>query len=269
MRDEGLVDTDEPFEKLLALGMVLKDGVKMSKSAGDAGDPKLLLDAYGADAVRMAMMFAAPPEQSFEWSEHGVESANRWLRTKLFKTVDQHLARGTVEALNKNQLNDSQKDTRRVLHETIAKAADDYGRRLSFNTVVSSSMSLMNHLLKTDDRTPQGRAVAQEVLTAVVTIMAPITPHICHELLLRLTGEKLEEIVWLDVDEDALVKTTVPIIVQVNGKLRGKLEMSVDDSKQDIEAAARKVENVEKFIEGKTIRKVIVVPAKLINFVVS
>jgi len=269
MRDEGLVDTDEPFEKLLALGMVLKDGVKMSKSAGDAGDPKLLLDAYGADAVRMAMMFAAPPEQSFEWSEHGVESANRWLRTKLFKTVDQHLARGTVEALNKNQLNDSQKDTRRVLHETIAKAADDYGRRLSFNTVVSSSMSLMNHLLKTDDRTPQGRAVAQEVLTAVVTIMAPITPHICHELLLRLTGEKLEEIVWLDVDQDALVKTTVPIIVQVNGKLRGKLEMSVDDSKQDIEAAARKVENVEKFIEGKTIRKVIVVPAKLINFVVS
>ena len=269
MRDEGLVDTDEPFEKLLALGMVLKDGVKMSKSAGDAGDPKLLLDAYGADAVRMAMMFAAPPEQSFEWSEHGVESANRWLRTKLFKTVDQHLARGTVEALNKNQLNDSQKDTRRVLHETIAKAADDYGRRLSFNTVVSSSMSLMNHLLKTDDRTPQGRAVAQEVLTSVVTIMAPITPHICHELLLRLTGEKLEEIVWLDVDEDALVKTTVPIIVQVNGKLRGKLEMSVDDSKQDIEAAARKVENVEKFIEGKTIRKVIVVPAKLINFVVS
>lgn len=269
MRDEGLVDTDEPFEKLLALGMVLKDGVKMSKSAGDAGDPKLLLDAYGADAVRMAMMFAAPPEQSFEWSEHGVESANRWLRTKLFKTVDQHLARGSVEALNKNQLNDSQKDTRRVLHETIAKAADDYGRRLSFNTVVSSSMSLMNHLLKTDDRTPQGRAVAQEVLTAVVTIMAPITPHICHELLLRLTGEKLEEIVWLDVDEDALVKTTVPIIVQVNGKLRGKLEMSVDDSKQDIEAAARKVENVEKFIEGKTIRKVIVVPAKLINFVVS
>ena len=269
MRDEGLVDTDEPFEKLLALGMVLKDGVKMSKSAGDAGDPKLLLDAYGADAVRMAMMFAAPPEQSFEWSEHGVESDNRWLRTKLFKTVDQHLARGTVEALNKNQLNDSQKDTRRVLHETIAKAADDYGRRLSFNTVVSSSMSLMNHLLKTDDRTPQGRAVAQEVLTAVVTIMAPITPHICHELLLRLTGEKLEEIVWLDVDEDALVKTTVPIIVQVNGKLRGKLEMSVDDSKQDIEAAARKVENVEKFIEGKTIRKVIVVPAKLINFVVS
>lgn len=269
MRDEGLVDTDEPFEKLLALGMVLKDGVKMSKSAGDAGDPKLLLDAYGADAVRMAMMFAAPPEQSFEWSEHGVESANRWLRTKLFKTVDQHLARGTVEALNKNQLNDSQKDTRRILHETIAKAADDYGRRLSFNTVVSSSMSLMNHLLKTDDRTPQGRAVGQEVLTAVVTIMAPITPHICHELLLRLTGEKLEEIVWLDVDEDALVKTTVPIIVQVNGKLRGKLEMSVDDSKQDIEAAARKVENVEKFIEGKTIRKVIVVPAKLINFVVS
>ena len=269
MRDEGLVDTDEPFEKLLALGMVLKDGVKMSKSAGDAGDPKLLLDAYGADAVRMAMMFAAPPEQSFEWSEHGVESANRWLRTKLFKTVDQHLARGTVEALNKNQLNDSQKDTRRILHETIAKAADDYGRRLSFNTVVSSSMSLMNHLLKTDDRTPQGRAVAQEVLTSIVTIMAPITPHICHELLLRLTGEKLEEIVWLDVDEDALVKTTVPIIVQVNGKLRGKLEMSVDDSKQDIEAAARKVENVEKFIEGKTIRKVIVVPAKLINFVVS
>ena len=148
MRDEGMVESDEPFKNLLALGMVLKDGVKMSKSAGDAGDPQHLLDTYGADAVRMAMMFAAPPEQSFEWSEHGVESANRWLRTKLWQTTLQHVERGDVSELDVSNLTDEQREIRRLVHETIAKASDDYGRRLSFNTVVSSVMSLMNQLSK-------------------------------------------------------------------------------------------------------------------------
>ncbi|MEX2326285.1 MAG: leucine--tRNA ligase, partial [Pseudomonadales bacterium] len=154
MRDEGLVDSDEPFEKLLALGMVLKDGVKMSKSAGDAGDPQHLLDTYGADAIRMAMMFAAPPDQSFEWSDHGVESAARWLK-RLWNTVEEHLAQGDVPEIDKQNLTDEQRDLRRVTHETLAKADDDFGRRIAFNTVVSAVMSLMNQVHKFEDNSPQ------------------------------------------------------------------------------------------------------------------
>ncbi len=269
MRDEGMVESDEPFKNLLALGMVLKDGVKMSKSAGDAGDPQHLLDTYGADAVRMAMMFAAPPEQSFEWSEHGVESANRWLRTKLWQTTLQHVERGDVSELDVSNLTDEQREIRRLVHETIAKASDDYGRRLSFNTVVSSVMSLMNQLSKFEDVSDQGRAVVDEALRAVVIIMAPITPHICHELWEKLTGEPIESSQWPVVDESALEKSVIDMVVQVNGKLRGKFEVTAEATRDEIEAIARQVENVEKFLEGKTMRKVIVVPNKLVNFVVS
>ena len=268
MRDEGLVESDEPFQKLLALGMVLKDGVKMSKSSGDAGDPQKLLNAYGADAVRMAMMFAAPPEHSFEWSEHGVESANRWLRTKLWNTVEAHLRHETPE-LDVSSLTTPQKELRRLVHETIAKADDDYGRRLAFNTVVSSVMSLMNQVNKFDDTSPQGLAVIREALNAVTIIMAPITPHISQLLSVKLNGNNIDEAEWLSVDEAALAKTSIQMIVQVNGKLRGKFSVSPDTPKEDLEAIAKDVENVDKFMEGKTLRKVIVVPNKLVNFVVS
>ena len=269
MRDEGMVDTDEPFEKLLALGMVLKDGVKMSKSAGDAGDPQKLLDKHGADAVRMAMMFAAPPEQSFEWSEHGVESAQRWLRTRLWHPVNDHLAVGDIPPLDKSALTDEQKEIRRLAHETLAKADDDYGRRLAFNTVVSAVMSLMNAMAKFEDASPQGNAVRDEALRIAVLVMAPIAPHICHLLWEKLAGRPIEEETWPEVDQSALAKTVVELVIQVNGKLRGKMEVSPDTANEDIESGARALENVEKFIEGKTLRKVIHVPGKLVNFVVA
>jgi leucyl-tRNA synthetase len=269
MRDEGLVEDDEPFEKLLMLGMVLQDGTKMSKSAGDAGDPKLLLEKYGADAVRMAMMFAAPPEQSFEWSENGVESANRWLRSKLWNPVMEHLADGDTPELDRSSLTDEQKNIRRVTHELIGKAFDDYGRRLSFNTIIAAVMSLMNLVLKFEDKSGQGRAVRGEALNTAVLVMSPITPHICHLLWKELNDEALEEATWLEVDESALVKSVVDVVVQVNGKLRGKIEVAPDSEQDEIEAQARSIENVEKFMVDKSIRKVIHVPNKLINFVVG
>ena len=269
MRDEGMVEGDEPFEKLLMLGMVLQGGTKMSKSAGDAGDPKHLLEKYGADAVRMAMMFAAPPDQSFEWSENGVESANRWLRTKLWNPVISLLEQGDIPELDIAKLNVAQKDVRRISHETIAKATDDYGRRLSFNTVVAAVMSLMNKVLKLDDNSPQGRAVTREALNAAVLIMSPITPHISHLLWQKLNGAALEEALWLTVDEAALEKSSVEVVIQVNGKLRGKVEVAPGAAQEDVEQLAKSLENVEKFIEGKTIRKVIYVPNRLLNYVAT
>ncbi len=269
MRDEGMVEGDEPFEKLLMHGMILQNGTKMSKSAGDAGDPRLLLEQYGADAVRMAMMFAAPPDQSFEWSANGVESANRWLRSKLWNPVLAHLEAGDVQMLDKSSLTDGQKDIRRVTNELIGKAFDDYGRRLSFNTIIAAVMSLMNLVVKFNDDSNQGRAVAREALNTAVLVMSPITPHICHLLWQKLNGEPLEEAEWLVVDESALIKSVVQIVVQVNGKLRGKIEVAPDAANEDIEARARSIENVEKFIVDKTIRKIIHVPNKLLNFVVG
>jgi leucyl-tRNA synthetase len=269
MRDEGMVDTDEPFENLLALGMVLQDGAKMSKSSGDAGNPQHLLDAHGADAVRMAMMFAAPPEQSFEWSEHGVESANRWLRTRLWNPVINHVEDGPVEVLNIEGLNDAQRDLRRVAHETLASADDDYGRRLNFNTVVSGVMSLMNELQKFEDTSAQGRAVIDEVLNIAVLVMSPIAPHICRELWQKLGKGDIEVAEWLPVDKNALAKSSVEIIVQVNGKLRGKLEAVPDEAQDELVKKAREIDNVEKFLTGKEIRKIIHVPNRLLNFVVQ
>jgi leucyl-tRNA synthetase len=251
------------------LGMVLQGGTKMSKSAGDAGDPKHLLEKYGADAVRMAMMFAAPPDQSFEWSENGVESANRWLRTKLWNPVISLLEQGDIPELDIAKLNVAQKDVRRISHETIAKATDDYGRRLSFNTVVAAVMSLMNKVLKLDDNSPQGRAVTREALNAAVLIMSPITPHISHLLWQKLNGAALEEALWLTVDEAALEKSSVEVVIQVNGKLRGKVEVAPGAAQEDVEQLAKSLENVEKFIEGKTIRKVIYVPNRLLNYVAT
>ena len=269
MRDEGLVEGDEPFEKLLSLGMVLQGGTKMSKSAGDAGDPQHLMDRFGADAVRMAMMFSAPPDQSFEWSEHGVESANRWLRTRLWNTCIEHMEAGAVPDIDQGSLTAEQKDLRRLTHETLAKCEDDFGRRLAFNTVVAAAMSLMNQVIKFDDSSPQGRAVVREALTTAVLVMSPITPHACHELWRRLGLGGLEDARWLSVDETALEKTRVELVVQVGGKMRGKLEVAPDAGQDEAVAAAREIENVEKFIKDKTIRKIIYVPNKILNFVVG
>jgi len=269
MRDQGLVQTNEPFKNLLALGMVLKDGTKMSKSAGDAGDPQHLLDQFGADAVRMAMMFAAPPEQSFEWSENGVESAYKWLRTRLWTTVQNHIAEGPMSAFDRNRLDDADKGLRRATHETLSKAFDDYGRRLAFNTVVAAAMTLMNHINKFDGRSSESRAVLSEALKAVVLVLSPITPHISTALWRLLTGEALSRAQWMATDSSALVKTSIELVVQINGKLRAKLDVAADIDEPSLRQRVAELPNLSQYFEGKQIRKVIYVPQKLINFVVN
>ncbi len=269
MRDVGLTTNDEPFKNLLTQGMVLKDGTKMSKSKGNTVDPQGLIEQYGADTARLFMMFAAPPEQSLEWSDAGVEGASRFLK-RLWRQTYEHVEAGEVVALDLAALNDGQKALRRQTHETIAKVGDDIGRRFTFNTAIASVMELINALVKFKDNSEQGRAVMQESLQAIVLLLSPIVPHITHELWRALGQDSsLLDQAWPKVDESALVKDSLQIIVQVNGKLRSRIEVPASASKDEIETAAVTDENVKRFTDGKQVVKVIVVPGKLVNIVIK
>ena len=268
MRDIGLVDAGEPFTRLLTQGMVLKDGVKMSKNLGNTVDPQELIDRFGADTVRLFTIFAAPPEQSLEWSDEAVLGASRFLK-RLWKAASDHITAGPVQDLNITTLDAGQKDMRRQLHGTIAKVRDDMGRRYTFNTAIAAIMELMNSLQKFDATSDQSRAVVQEVLDAVVLLLSPIVPHASHALWHALGHENaVVDERWPEVDTDALAKDTVEIVVQVNGKLRGRVAVSADADKKSIEGAALADENVQRFIADKKVRRVIVVPGKLVNVVV-
>ncbi len=269
MRDEGLVKADEPFKKLLMLGMVLQGGKKMSKSSGDAGDPQKLLDKYGADAVRTAMMFAAPPDQSFEWSEAGLEGALRFLR-RLWSLVEGLAADGAATDVVHSELNDSARELRKKAYEALARADDDFGRRVQFNTVVSGVMELCNAVSKFDCKTEHDRAVVSEALKFAVQILSPIAPHICEKLWSRLGGEgMLVGRRWPPMVEEALEVSQVELVVQVNGKVRGKISVPGDASEEVILLAAKENENVLRSINDQTIRKEILVPGRLVNLVVS
>jgi leucyl-tRNA synthetase len=268
MRDEGLVNSDEPFIRLLTQGMVLKDGAKMSKSKGNTVDPQSLIDTYGADTVRLFSMFAAPPEQSLEWSDSGVEGANRFLK-RVWKLAQTHLRGGPTIALEKMALNDVQKSARRKTHETIAKVSDDYGRRQTFNTAIAATMELCNELAKLNDD-EQSRAVVAEGLHAVVLMLCPIVPHLCHHLWQAL-GEDGDIInaLWPEVDESALSRDTIEMVIQVNGKVRAKITVAADIDRETVSSQAVEQDNVQRFLEGVTVRKVIVVPGKLVNIVAN
>jgi leucyl-tRNA synthetase len=269
MRDEGLVTSDEPFKRLLTQGMVLKDGSKMSKSKGNTVDPQALIDRYGADTVRLFSMFAAPPEQSLEWSDSAVEGANRFLK-RLWKLVARHLEAEPAPTLDVATLNDAQKAARRKTHETIAKVTDDYGRRQTFNTAIAAVMELCNELAKLDETQPQDRAVAAEGISAAVLMLCPIVPHASHALWQALggTGEVINA-PWPIHDESALTRDTIEIVVQVNGKVRAKMSVDANADKAAMEALALEQDNVQRFIEGVTVRKVIVVPGRLVNIVAN
>jgi leucyl-tRNA synthetase len=265
----ALVDSDEPFTNLLTQGMVLKDGAKMSKSKGNTVDPQALVEEYGADTARLFMMFAAPPEQSLEWNDAGVEGAFRFLK-RVWALVHQHTAKGAVADLDKAALNDGQKAMRRQLHETVQKVSDDIGRRYTFNTAIAAVMELVNALYKFEDDSEQGRAVMQEALEAMTLMLSPMVPHITHGLWQALGKDgavMMQD--WPGVDESALVRDTIEVVVQVNGKLRGKIEVAANADKAAVEEAARTEPNVQRFIEGKEVVKVIVVPGKLVNIVVK
>ena len=270
MRDVGLIQNDEPFTNLLTQGMVLKDGTKMSKSKGNTVDPQELIDTYGADTARLFMMFAAPPEQSLEWADSGVEGANRFLR-RLWKAVYDHVALGKIAAYTSGELSAELKAIRLQLHSTIEKVADDYGRRHSFNTAISSVMELMNALAKIDNTDEMSRQVRQEVLQNVALLLSPIVPHICQAIWAELCpNSHILEINWPAADSLAMLQDSVEYVIQVNGKLRGSITVAKTEGKESLEKLALQQPFVQKFIEAHmTVRKIVVVPNKLINVVVA
>ena len=268
MRDEGLVDGDEPFARLLTQGMVNKDGAKMSKSKGNTVDPQPLIEQYGADTVRLFMMFAAPPEQGLEWSDSGVEGANRFLR-RLWRQVASHVQGGPVAPLDKGALDAAQKGLRRKVHETLRKVGDDIAKRQIFNTAIAANMELLNELSRFEDSSDQGRAVMQEALQMSVLMLAPIVPHIAHALWQALgQATAVLDARWPEVDESALARDTIDLVVQVNGKLRGHIAVPAGADKAAIEEAALADAAVQRFLEGQPIKRLIVVPGRLVNIVV-
>ncbi|MEZ8083598.1 leucine--tRNA ligase [Enterovibrio norvegicus] len=241
---------------------------KMSKSKNNGIDPQEMVDKYGADTVRLFMMFASPADMTLEWQESGVEGANRFLK-RIWKLVFDHTSKGAVAALDASSLNADQKTLRREVHKTIAKVSDDIGRRQTFNTAIAAVMELMNRLSKAPQETDTDRAILDEALKAVVVMLYPITPHISNELWTALGETDADHAAWPEADQNAMIEDEKLIIVQVNGKLRAKITVAADAAKDDVEAMAQNDEHVVKFTEGKTIRKVIYVPGKLVNIVAS
>ncbi|MCZ6537890.1 MAG: class I tRNA ligase family protein, partial [Gammaproteobacteria bacterium] len=268
MRDLGLMKSGEPFARLLTQGMVLKDGAKMSKSKGNTVDPQGMIDRFGADTVRLFMMFASPPEQTLDWSDEGVHGAFRFLK-RLWKLVYRHVREGTVEDLDVAALNAGQKELRRRTHDTIAKVGDDIGRRFTFNTAIAAVMELLNHVSKSTDHSVQGRAVIQEALEAACLLLSPIVPHVCHRLWHELGhAQAVVDVRWPVVDETAREQDMLEIVVQVNGKLRSRISVAADADRELIGRLALDDEIVQRFVGDKEVRKLIVVPGKLVNVVV-
>ena len=314
MRDEGLVNSNEPFKNLLTQGMVLADTYfrleangsktwynpadvdierdgkgkiiaatlrsdgqpveiggteKMSKSKNNGVDPQAMIDQYGADTCRLFMMFASPPDMSLEWSDSGVEGAQRFLR-RVWRLSQQHHAKGPAAKADLTSLSDDQKAVRRAIHLAIKQASQDIGQHHKFNTAIAAVMTLMNVLEKAPQDAEQDRALLQEGLETVALVLAPIAPHISHSLWQSLGhSDAIIDARWPQVDESALVQDSLQLVIQVNGKLRGHIEVAADASRELIEATARDNENVLRFTEGLTIRKVIVVPGKLVNIVAN
>jgi leucyl-tRNA synthetase len=313
LRDEGFVNTDEPFKRLLCQGMVLaesfymeKDGrkiwlsptevaierdhkgrtikavdrntgqevqsggtIKMSKSKNNGIDPQSAIEKHGADTVRLFTMFAAPPEQTLEWSDDGVSGAHRFLR-RLWLAVTAHSAVEEITALDPDSLDEKQKNLRRKTHQTIEKVSDDFGRRYTFNTAIAAVMELLNDISQLTDNNAQSNAVKHEALSSAILLLAPIVPHICHSLWHKMGNNcSIAEASWPEVDESALIQSAIELVVQVNGKVRGKIQVAVDETKEAIEQMAFNEPNAQRFIEGNTVRKVIVVPGRLVNIVAN
>ncbi|CRM94388.1 Leucine--tRNA ligase [Pseudomonas sp. 22 E 5] len=257
--------------KLIADGLPVEIGgtEKMAKSKNNGVDPQSMIDQFGADTCRLFMMFASPPDMSAEWSDSGVEGSHRFLK-RVWRLAHAHVSQGLPAKLDVAALNDEQKAIRRSTHLAIKQASQDVGQNHKFNTAIAQVMTLMNVLEKAPQVTEQDRALVQEGLETVTLLLAPITPHISHELWNRLGhSDAVIDARWPVQDDSALVQDTLQLVIQVNGKLRGHIDMPASASREEVEAAARCNENVLRFTEGLTIRKVIVVPGKLVNIVAS
>ena len=311
MRDEGVVQGNEPFTNLLTQGMVLADTFyreeasgkktwfnpadidlerdekgrslsaryipdgqpvviggqeKMSKSKNNGIDPQSIIEQYGADTARVFMMFAAPPDQSLEWSDAGVEGSNRFLK-RVWRLVTGFLAKSSdATVIDIANLSKDAQDLRRKTHETIHKVGDDIERRYAFNTAIAAQMELLNSINKFEAKTEQDLAVTRESIISLLVMLAPFAPHMAQVLLAEF-GQDLTQVLFPTVDERALTRNTQTIVVQVNGKLRGKLEVAVDISKDELLALAKALPEVQQFLTGPS-KKEIVVPNKLVNLVV-
>jgi len=317
MRDEGLIECDEPFTNLLTQGMVLADTYyidaesggqewiapkdvtvernekgkvvsmkdsqgrdvqtdgmsKMSKSKNNGVDPAELIEKYGADTLRVFSMFAAPPDQSMEWSDTGVEGANRFIK-RLWRQVLIHLKAKPSEGIDLDDhldsLSDAQQEMRRKAYNTLSKVTDDMSRRYTFNTAIAANMELINELSKFTENTPQAHAIRHEALEKIILMLSPIMPHVAQELWVALghEGAVMDE-PWPEIDESALVQSKIQMMIQLNGKLRGKVDVDVDADDATVEALAMENENVKRFLEDATVRKVIVVKGRLVNIVAN
>lgn len=269
LRDEGLVEVDEPFKRLLTQGMVLNGGSKMSKSMGNTVDPEEMINNYGADTVRLFMMFAAPPEQSLEWSDKAVNGAYRFLRkfwTMVLNRIDDI---SNVDDIDPDDFfNDSQKELRKETHKTIAKVSDDIGRRYTFNTAIAAIMSLSNRVSRYQIDTNLDRKVVREALESMVLLLSPIVPHICNHLWTEL-GHQTAVVneLWPTFNEDLTVDATLEIVIQINGKLRARLNVAANIDEETLKELAFNEPKIAKLIAEQTIKKTIVVPGKLINIV--
>ncbi|WP_367680384.1 leucine--tRNA ligase [Candidatus Fukatsuia anoeciicola] len=242
---------------------------KMSKSKNNGINPEIMVKKYGADTIRLFMMFAAPAKMTLEWQESGVEGISRFLK-RIWRLVFYHLKKGAPQSLVISDLNNSQKSLRYDLYKTISKVTDDIGRRQAFNTAIASIMELVNQLERTSQNTEQDRALMQEALLAVVRMLYPFTPHICFILWKELKGtEDIDRVPWPIVKQEAMVKVSRLIVIQVNGKVRGKITVVTDATKQQICQIATQEYLVAKYLEGATVRNIVYVPGKLLNFVID
>jgi leucyl-tRNA synthetase len=240
----------------------------MSKSENNGVDPESLVERFGADTARLFMMFASPPEQTLEWSDEGVQGASRFIR-RLWSAVYEHVSQGLPPKLDIATLSPIQRDLRRATHQALAKATDDIGRRRNFNTAIAAIMELLNAIGRFEDTSPQGRAVRHEALQIAAIVLAPIIPHVCHALWQALGHQTaLVDERWPETDEAALVQDAIEIVLQVNGKLRSRISLPVNADEATAREAALADEHVRKFVADKPVRKVIVVPGKLVNIVV-
>lgn len=269
MRNAGMVTSDEPFAHLLTQGMVLKDGSKMSKSKGNTVDPLPLIEKYGADTVRMFTMFAAPPDQSLEWSDSGVEGSHRFIK-KCWRIVINH-APVTLRNFKNLSLTKDQSEMRRKTHQTLKKVTDDYNRRFTFNTAIAATMELLNAVAKFSENNKDALApqIIQEALEISVKMLAPVTPHLCHALWFHLGGATAAiDVEWPMVDDSALISENVTLILQVNGKLRDKVEIPFNLDEDKVKALALGNNKVQKFVGAALVKKLIVIPNRLVNIVI-
>ena len=271
LRDLGLVEGDEPFDNLLCQGMVLKDGSKMSKSKGNTVDPEGLISKYGADTVRLFVMFAAPPDQSLEWSDQGVQGSFRFLN-RIWNLIQEHVDIGIPEKLEFDNNNKEALSLRIKTHQTLKKVKDDYERRHAFNTAIASVMELSNKIPKqfiTNNSSVSERSAAHEAIINIVIMLAPITPHLSQHLWWELGKDTpIIDHAWPEADPELLIEETVEIAVQINGKLRATVNLDPNANQETFENKALADVNVQKYLENKDIKKIIFVPGRLINIVI-